>query len=92
MQVFVNMSDKNLEGTENNDSQADSVVNNHELTQSKKQFLKELAKGYLDAERMKKLDLLNLYKSEYEVLEDKDSLKGQYLESWIYVLTKEIKN
>ncbi len=92
MQVFITQSIEKVEGVKKYASEKEMEVRNEEAKQSKKAFLKEFAKGYFDAERMKKMELLNEYKVEYDNLEDKDSFKGQYLESWIYVLTQEIKN
>lgn len=84
MQVFVNVPEQREKMEVGNSSKV------KKSRESKKQFLKEFAQGYLEAEKMKKMELLRLYENEYESLEDKDSFKAQYLESLIYVLKKEI--
>ncbi|MHA1803225.1 MAG: hypothetical protein ACTSU4_01690 [Promethearchaeota archaeon] len=58
--------------------------------ESKKQFLKELAKGYLEAEKMKVMETFRMFEKEYESLENKDSFKAQYLESFIFELKTEL--
>lgn len=55
------------------------------------QFVSEMARGYIDAEIMEKEKLMKEFSDEYQKMEDKDSFKGQYLESWIYMLKEEIK-
>ena len=65
--------------------EADSEV------QSETAFLKELREGYLNAEIEKKKEQLKEYEEEYNQLEDKDSIKAQYLDSWIFVLKEEIE-
>ena len=84
MQVFVNVPEQG----EKMEVRSSSKVKKG--SESKKQFLKEFAEGYLEAEKMKKMELLELYEEEHKSLENKDSFKAQYLESLIYVLKKEI--
>lgn len=55
------------------------------------QFVSDMARGYFDAEVMEKEKLIKEFSEEYQKMNDKDSFKGQYLESLIYVLNKEIK-
>ncbi len=54
-------------------------------------FISEFANGYLNIEIVEKEDLINEFTEEYQNMEDKDSFKGQYLESWIDVLKTEVK-
>jgi len=65
--------------------EADSEV------QSEKAFLKELREGYPNAEIEKKKEQLKEYEEEYNQLKDKDSIKAQYLDSWVFVLKEEIE-
>ena len=64
----------------------------HELVKENNEvFISELAKGYLWFEIDKLEQRLNEFSEEFEALNDKESLKGQYLEVFIYNLKTEIK-
>jgi len=58
---------------------------------SDKAFFNEMKEDYLNAEVFKKREQLMEYEEEYNQLEDKDSIKAQYLDSWIFVLKEEIE-
>lgn len=51
----------------------------------------EYAKGFLFEEILEKEEQISTLVAEYESMKDKDSLKGQNLNSWIEVLTDEVK-
>jgi hypothetical protein len=51
----------------------------------------EYAMGYLYQEIVEKQELLNELFEEYEMMEDKDSYKGQSLKNWIDMLGEEIQ-
>ena len=64
----------------------------HELVKENNEvFISELAKGYLWFEIDKLEQRLNEFSEEFEALNDKESLKGKYLEVFIYNLKTEIK-
>ena len=50
----------------------------------------EYAMGYIYEEIVEKEDLLNELCDEYEIMEDKDSYKGESLKNWIDMLKEEI--
>ena len=56
----------------------------------RQEFMAEMRDGYVFAVVNEKEKLLNEYETEFQNC-DKDSVKGQFLDSWIFVLKKEIK-
>ena len=58
---------------------------------SKAEFLSELAKGQLWAEVDRQEQFIKGLTNELENMEDKDSFKGQYLETWIESLKLDLK-
>ncbi|TFF88747.1 MAG: hypothetical protein EU549_02420 [Promethearchaeota archaeon] len=52
----------------------------------KEDFWTEFGSGYLEAEELKKEELLREYQDAYNKIEDKHSFNAQYLETLIYNL------
>ena len=58
---------------------------------SKSEFISEFARDYFEAEIIEKEKQLNEYLIAYNTIRQKDSFKGQYIETLIYSLKSEIK-
>jgi len=76
----------------------ESVVNmyvntqvEHNKVKPSSDFAKEFAEGLIWAQIEEKKELMEAYSKELRNMEDKESFKGQYLETLIWELNSEIK-